>query len=462
MSATTAHVIRDHHAPALHRLIPATGFILAAFPLSWGGFACVLVLLSAGLGLIVLWIGLPVLVSCLLVARGFGTAERELIGRIGLGHIVAPVWQTPEPGATWFARLVWPLRSGHHWAYAVHTLLISPILSTISFTVTLTWWASAVGGLTSWAWFRLLPARTPGNDWPGWVSTQWVPFFGLDSAGVEQGIYLLGGALFAISLPWVVSTLGHAHVAVATSMLGRWNSDEVALALRDESRARQAAVQAEDSTMWRLERDLHDGPQQRLVRLQMDLAAARRRVEAGDMDRAADLTREAQEQAHAALDELRALSRGVAPPLLADRGLVAALVALGADCAVPVATEVDTSLDDDVGSEVARGVYFMAAELLANVAKHSHASHATLTVVVERHEGPRLLLRVDDDGRGGCTLRAGHGLDGLRERAQSLRGELAVESPTGGPTRVQVALPLSYHRETVWSSSPAEGAAPRS
>ena len=116
-------------------------------------------------------------------------------------------------------------------------------------------------------------------------------------------------------------------------MLGRWNSDELAAEVRAEAAARGAAVHAEDVALRRLERDIHDGPQQRLVRLQMDLAALERRAESGDADAAAELAREAQVHAKAALDELRALSSGVAPPLLQDRGLSAALDALVADVA---------------------------------------------------------------------------------------------------------------------------------
>lgn len=194
--------------------------------------------------------------------------------------------------------------------------------------------------------------------------------------------------------------------------------------------------------MRRLERDLHDGPQQRLVRLQMDLAAAERRAAAGDTGEAVAYAREAQHQAKAALDELRALSRGVAPPLLADRGLVAALGALAEESPLPVGTDLDATLDASVPPEVARAIYFVVAELLTNVAKHARATRATVSARVHWDEPARLRVAVTDDGRGGAQLAEGHGLAGLQERLHGLRGTLTVESPPGGPTRIDVIVPL--------------------
>ncbi len=156
---------------------------------------------------------------------------------------------------------------------------------------------------------------------------------------------LIAGIVFAITLPWAMGGFARLHHAVARGMLGRWPSDDLAAEVRAEAAARGAAVQAEDAALRRLERDIHDGPQQRLVRLQLDLAALERRAAAGDSDAAAQLAREAQVHAKSALDELRALSAGVAPPLLQDRGLAAALGAVAAGTALPVGVEIDPAVD---------------------------------------------------------------------------------------------------------------------
>lgn len=194
--------------------------------------------------------------------------------------------------------------------------------------------------------------------------------------------------------------------------------------------------------MRRLERDLHDGPQQALIRLQLDLAATERRALAGDTDQAAAYAREAQQQAKAALDELRALSRGVAPPLLADRGLVAALGSLAEESPLPVRTDLDPMLDEFVPPEVARATYFVVAELLTNAAKHSRANAVEVSARMLWDEPTRLRVAVSDDGRGGAAFTEGHGLTGVQERLHGLRGILTVESPPGGPTRMDVVVPL--------------------
>ena len=229
-------------------------------------------------------------------------------------------------------------------------------------------------------------------------------------------------------------------------MLGRWPSDDLAAEVRAEAAARGAAVQAEDAALRRLERDIHDGPQQRLVRLQLDLAALERRAAAGDSDAAAQLAREAQVHAKSALDELRALSAGVAPPLLQDRGLAAALAAVAAGSALPVGVDIDPAVDTAVSPEIARTVYFVVAELLANVVKHSGASAATLKAAVRPAVG-RARRRCSTSGWSTTAAaepssEQDHGLDGLRDRVAGLRGVLVVDSAPGGPTTVGAHVPL--------------------
>ena len=227
-------------------------------------------------------------------------------------------------------------------------MIVSPIISTVTFALTTVWLSVSLGGLTYWFWGAFLP-RGDGGEWGQYVAAAipWL-FGGWSSWAVEVVLYLVAGIIFAITLPWAMDGLARLHHLVAQGLLGRWPSDDLAAEARAEAAARGAAVQAESAGLRRLERDIHDGPQQRLVRLQLDLAALERRAAAGDTDAAAELAREAQVHAKAALDELRALSSGVAPPLLQDRGLAAALMAVAAGSALPVTVDIDPAVDTAV------------------------------------------------------------------------------------------------------------------
>lgn len=421
-------------------------YLLVVFVLAMVSLTVLITLLSTGAGLIVLVIGLPLLVVSLFAARGFGVADRFLLQLTGLPEIAEPTWTTdgPDDNGFWMT-ITRPLRNGHYWLYLLHGMIVSPIISIVSFTLTVVWLSVSLGGLTYWFWGAFLP-RERGPEWGGYVADAlpWL-FGGWTSWAVEVVLYLIAGIIFAITLPWVLGGLARLHHAIARGMLGRWPSDDLAAEVKAEKAARGAAVQAEDAALRRLERDIHDGPQQRLVRLQLDLAALERRAEAGDADAAASLAREAQVHAKSALDELRALSAGVAPPLLQDRGLAAALAAVAAGSALPVGVEVDPAVDSAVSPEIARTVYFVVAELLANVIKHSGASAATLRAGIRpaTGEAPTMLdVWVVDNGHGGAAFEEGHGLEGLRDRVAGLRGLLIVDSAPGGPTTVGAHIPL--------------------
>lgn len=430
----------------LWKRVPGSAvYLLAVFVLAMTSLSLLASLFWTGVGLLVLIVGLPIIVLTLLIARGFGVADRFLLTLTALPEIAEPEWNRdrPEQDGFW-AVLTRPLRNAHYWLYLVHGMIVSPIISIISFTLTVVWLSVGLGGLTYWFWGLFLP-RVDGR-WGGYVAdaVPWL-FGGWSSWAVEVVLYLVAGIVFTITLPWVLGGLSRAHHAVATGMLGRWRSDDLAAEVRAEAAARGAAVHAEDVALRRLERDIHDGPQQRLVRLQMDLAALERRAEAGDGDAAAELAREARGHAKAALDELRALSSGVAPPLLQDRGLAAALHAVAAGAPLPVNVEIDPAIDQAASSEVARTVYFTVSELLTNAVKHSGASAATLKASLRpatTEASAMLDVWVVDNGRGGARFSTGHGLEGLRERVAGLRGMLVLDSPYGGPTSVGAHIPL--------------------
>ena len=428
-------------------------YLLLVFVLAMTAVSVLAGLFWSGVGLLILIIGLPIVVLSLLVARGFGVADRYLLSLTRLQEIGEPEWSPVGDSRGFLSTLTRPLRNGHYWTYLLHGMIVNPLISTVTFALTTAWLSISLGGLTYWFWGSFIP-RGDGGEWGQYVAAALPRLFGgWSSWAVEVFLYLTAGVLFAITLPWAMSGLARLHHVVASGLLGRWRSDELVAEARAEASARSAAVQAESAGLRRLERDIHDGPQQRLVRLQMDLAALERRAGAGDVDGAAGLAREAQGHAKAALDELRALSSGVAPPLLQDRGLAAALGAVAAGAALPVAVEIDPAVDGAVSPEVARTVYFVVAELLTNAVKHSTATGVTLKVSLRPDATPPMLdVWVVDNGRGGAHLTPGHGLKGLRDRVAGLRGVLVVDSPAGGPSTVGVHIPLA-----TMSSTPAGG-----
>ncbi|MGH9214457.1 MAG: histidine kinase [Acidimicrobiales bacterium] len=196
---------------------------------------------------------------------------------------------------------------------------------------------------------------------------------------------------------------------------------------------RAGAVDAQEQELRRIERDLHDGAQARLVALGMSLGMAEQKL-ATDPERARRLLVEARHGAREALEELRDLARGIHPPILADRGLGAAVAALAARSPVRVNVSVEGERPPPAAESAA---YFVAAETLANAGKHAEATR--VDVQIRRSHG-QLVVEVTDDGRGGADP-AGTGLLGLRRRVEALDGRLEVVSPEGGPTTVRAELP---------------------
>jgi signal transduction histidine kinase len=201
--------------------------------------------------------------------------------------------------------------------------------------------------------------------------------------------------------------------------------------------ARQRLIDAADAERRRIERDLHDGAQQRMVAVALTLGVAQARL-ASDPASAALLIAQAREDAQLAIKELREIARGIHPALLSDRGLCPALEAIAARAPVPV--EVTGGPVGDLGKAVEAAAYFVTAEALTNVAKYSHANEASVHVSVEDQ---CLHVEIRDDGVGGAEPSPGGGLDGLRDRVDALDGRFEVDSPPGGGTRVTVELPLA-------------------
>jgi signal transduction histidine kinase len=211
--------------------------------------------------------------------------------------------------------------------------------------------------------------------------------------------------------------------------------------------SRAAVVDLQAAELRRVERDLHDGAQARLISIRMTLGLARH----ADPDQARELVREAWESTEQALADLRALVRGIHPPVLAERGLAGAVEAVALLCPVPV--DLDLDLPDRLPTPVESTAYFAVAEALANVAEHSGATRARLAL---HHRAGRLRMTVRDDGHGGADPAAGTGLEGIRRRLSAFDGRLTVHSPPGGPSELIMELPCASSSPR---TSPSSGTA---
>ncbi|MDH6124366.1 sensor histidine kinase [Kitasatospora sp. GP82] len=367
--------------------------LLLNLPIGVVGFVFTAVTLTAGLGLAVTVVGLPLLAAGLVGCRALGSLARRR-ARVGLDLDV------PDPGPVVVARtgvagwVIAVLTDWLSWRCALYAILLLP-WGILSFTLTLL--LLVVG-------------------WP--------------------------------VLPWAMRCLGAVDGMLIGSLLAPGALTERVKELEDD---RGAVVDTAAADLRRIERDLHDGAQARLVALAMDLGLAKEKLaetaEASDTEgvqAAAQMVDAAHGEVKLALQELRDLARGIHPAVLTDRGLDAALSAVAARCTVPGGVKVHVDLKGPDGtvqrpdSAVEGIAYFTVSELLTNISKHSGARTATVDVW---RAADRLMVLVQDDGRGGAAAYPGSGLAGLGERVGAVDGVLVVKSPVGGPTGVTVELP---------------------
>jgi signal transduction histidine kinase len=281
---------------------------------------------------------------------------------------------------------------------------------------------NAVQDLTFPLWWRLVPAgETPGI--PLWSVRTWPDAI---AAGLLGIAWLVAGV---VAPPWL------ARVQAVPGRRLLTVDVDLSLRVAQLTATRAAALDAHAVELRRIERSLHDGTQNRLVAVNVLLGAARRQL-ARDPSAADEILARAQDATEQALADLRSVARGILPPVLADRGLAGAIATLAGDSGVPC--RVDVELPGRCAVSVEATAYFVVAEALTNVAKHSGASTATVTV---RRSGDRLVLRVDDDGHGGADESRGSGLVGIRRRVEAYDGSLSLTSPAGGPTTMRVELP---------------------
>ena len=285
----------------------------------------------------------------------------------------------------------------------------------------------AVGVLTLWAWI------IGAAGLPLW----WLLRADLPEAGLVARWWPLGLALAPVALAallWAVPPLATAQARLAVVLLGPPQRQRLAARVAELTRSRAEALDAHSAELRRIERDLHDGAQAQVVSVALLLGVAERRF-AEDPAAAAKLVAKAREGAETALVELRCLVRGMYPPILADRGLDGAIGALAAHARVPVTVE--TRSIGRLPAAVEAAAYFVVAEALTNVARHSNARRAAVSL--RRGDGI-LTVSVCDDGVGGADESGGTGLLGIRRRVTALDGRAELRSPLGGPTTLTVEL----------------------
>jgi signal transduction histidine kinase len=329
----------------------------------------------------------------------------------------------------------------HEWGALPRTLTL---ITAAAFLAAAVLWAFAGLGYFWPAWIafagfvpvslmELLPRAVEGREGGPWEKFAinaaicgWVAY-------VLFLIWLFGGGGYYWPL---ITTVVLAFVVAVHYILVRSRGEETELQERvtELTRTRRGALDAQAQELRRIERDLHDGAQARLVALSMQLGRAEERL--GEDPEARELVRSARTEAGAAIAELRDLARGIAPPVLADRGLPAAVEALGTRSAIPV--EVHADVGERPPPVVETTAYFVAAEALTNVAKHAQGP---ARVTIDR-EGDTLRVAVSDEGPGGADA-AGSGLAGLRSRVEALDGTLAIDSATGAGTTITAELPCA-------------------
>jgi signal transduction histidine kinase len=412
---------------------PATWYANAAIGLGFFigifAFAVLFFLASAGFATLLAGIGVVFLAMTIEGARLVARLERR---RATLGspeRLLAHPYRPLRGGILAILRAEFADES--RWRDVLYVGVNFP-LAIIECVVIVTVWSISLWLVTMPLWYDSVAGESLS------------PYLGLLSG--HDALTVLIRTLAGVALLPVAASLSQLvmvlHRAVIGGLLCTSESRELRRQVETLKESRSAIIDVEASELHRIERDLHDGAQRRLVMLNIDLGLASERIDS-DPEAAKRLVLEGQEQARQALAELRDLVRGIAPSILLDRGLVPALgsiIGLG-----PVPTIIRSELPDGTRLPAAteRAAYFVVAEALANVAKHSRAHACEVRC---RRDGETLVVEVWDDGAGGATIGPGGGLAGLAGRVAGVDGTFTVSSPAGGPTIVRAAFPVEAWR----------------
>ncbi|MEE4583742.1 sensor histidine kinase [Streptomyces antimycoticus] len=409
-------------------------YLVISLPMAVLTFVYTITMLALGAGLLITFLGIPVLGAALAGCRALGVVERARARALLRLEVAEPEPVLGRKGGrggkrgpvAWVGAL---LRSGTSWRHVIYALIHLPwALFSFTFAIVFTsyGWGFATYPLWRWVFPRYMdePGLQIFGDDHGRAFYLDTPF--------EVAATCAAGVLVLLLTPWVMRALTSVDRIMVAGLLG---PSRLASRVWELESDRGTVVDTAAADLRRIERDLHDGAQARLVALAMDLGLAKEKLEE-DPEAAAKMVDEAHGEVKLALQELRDLARGIHPAILTDRGLGPALSALSARCTVPVTVSVD--LPQRPAPAIEGIAYFTVSELLQNISKHSGAR--TAEVDVWRTED-RLLLQITDDGRGGAGTSAGSGLAGLAERIDAVDGILVVNSPPGGPTTVTAELP---------------------
>ncbi|GAB3151555.1 sensor histidine kinase [Micromonospora sonneratiae] len=432
-------------APVTRRAWAELAYVVAGFPLTCLGVAYVLTgaFLSAGLAITAL--GVPLLALLVPGARGLARVRlgmaRTLLGE----NIASPAPFRPGPG--FFTRIRGGLRDTTGWR-AVGYLLAALPVSLLSLWVVIVTWAWGLVALTYPIQHMLGVNQMTIVDADGVTRTGFILGSLVLDTWPELLVVSAGGALLLLLAPWAVRAVVLLDRLLIRSLLG---PDRSTQRIADLRRTRAHAVDDAAATLRRIERDLHDGVQARLVALGMNLTMVSETLGDDTSETTRALLAAARDNAKSAITELRDVVRGIHPPVL-DSGIDAAIATLAARSPIPVDLRTDITTRPTAAIETI--AYFCVAELLTNIAKHSGASRATVDVT---QPGGRLHLRISDNGKGGATLSSaklgsaklgsasldgGTGLRGLVDRVATVDGTLNLVSPPAGPTVVTIDLPL--------------------
>jgi signal transduction histidine kinase len=396
-------------------------YLLLSLGLGTTWFVILVVGLSTGIGLLITLLGIPILIGVLYATRPMADLERALVHGL-LDERADGHYRRPAREGVWSsirARVADP----QTWKDTAYLACQFP-LGIIWFTLTSIAIVVPTALLLAPLWYWATPG---GID---------VLFWDVDSLP-EACLLVPIGALLVLPARYLVDGMGIAHGYWARLLLHSEPDPELTAKVVDARSAQVRIIAAADAERRRIERDLHDGAQQRLVALSLKLGMARKRLGDDADGMALQLVDEAQAESRAALEELRDLARGIHPAVLSDRGLGAALRELASRATVP--TEVVEAPEARLLPAVEGTAYFVVAECLTNIGKYAKATSATVRV---RPEVGRLVVEVVDDGIGGADAERGSGLRGLADRVGALSGSLEVASPPGHGTRVRAEIPL--------------------
>ncbi len=405
----------------------AAGSIVLGFFVSVFSFGFMAAAFSSGGSMLVILVGFAIIGLGIEIARFSARIERWRMTLVDPRPLRPHTYRALEGGLRGVAE--GEFMDASRWRDVIYVLISFP-LTLLEFSVLVVVWAISMGLLFLPLLYYEI-TNVAGDHL--YIPTR------IQSAmpGLLTVLFIAGLVLIPV---WLSLSKGlmSLHRAVVQGLLCTSETAELRQKVESLRDSRSAMLQIEASELRRIERDLHDGAQQRLVMLAIDLSLASDKVES-DPAAAKQLMGDAREQARQALAELRELVRGSAPAILLDRGLVAALGSVAGRCPVPTMVESTLAPGERQPHAVERAAYFVVSEALTNVAKHAQATHCEIRC---NRRGDWLIVEIWDDGKGGASLAEGGGLAGLRDRVEALDGRFFVSSPAGGPTVLHAEFPV--------------------